>query len=158
MLGAVRRMVEACQASVELFPGIDPEDFLVLLGLLWRILPNTEGEGRTRRRGLKHRGNLIDFSSSENCRGVYPGGKRVVAVIGKEKSMDVSIRLLAMCVIAVASIGILVMVLEPPRHCPKCKSQLPRLRMPRSVRELFWGGWHCPVCASEVSRSGQLIH
>ena len=39
MLGAVRQLIEACKDSREIRPGANPEDFLVLVGLLWRILP-----------------------------------------------------------------------------------------------------------------------
>ena len=49
MLGAVRQLINACEGSGEIRPGTDPEDFLVLLGLLWRIPPNSAGEARVKR-------------------------------------------------------------------------------------------------------------
>jgi AcrR family transcriptional regulator len=49
MLGAVRQLIDACEASGEIRPGTEPEDFLVLLGLLWRIPPNPTGEARVKR-------------------------------------------------------------------------------------------------------------
>ena len=49
MLGAVRALIGACEGSGDIRPGSDPEDFLVLLGLLWRIPPNSAGEARVKR-------------------------------------------------------------------------------------------------------------
>ena len=49
MVGAVRRLIDACESSGEIRPGANPEDFLVLLGLLWRIPPDSAGEARVKR-------------------------------------------------------------------------------------------------------------
>lgn len=49
MLGAVRQLIEACTGAGAIRPGIDPEDFLVLVGLLWRIPPDSVGEARVKR-------------------------------------------------------------------------------------------------------------
>ncbi len=57
MLGAVRQLMEACEGAGEIRPGADAEDFLMLLGLLWRIPPNPVGEARvTRLLALAFRG------------------------------------------------------------------------------------------------------
>jgi AcrR family transcriptional regulator len=49
LLGAVRQLMAACEGSGEIRPGSDPEDFLVLVGLLWRIPPNAGGTARVKR-------------------------------------------------------------------------------------------------------------
>ncbi len=49
MLQAVRQLMEACEGSGDIRPGVDPEDFLTLLGLLWRIPPSAVGEARVKR-------------------------------------------------------------------------------------------------------------
>jgi AcrR family transcriptional regulator len=49
MLGAVRQLMDACKGSGDISPGADPEDFLVLVGLLWRIPPNSAGQARLKR-------------------------------------------------------------------------------------------------------------
>ena len=49
MLDAVRKLMTACEASGEVRPGADPEDFLMILGLLWQIPPTPTGEARVRR-------------------------------------------------------------------------------------------------------------
>ena len=49
MLGAVRQLMEACEGAGEIRPGTNAEDFLMLLGLLWRIPPNAEGQARVQR-------------------------------------------------------------------------------------------------------------
>ena len=49
MLGAARQLIEACEGSGDIRPGTDPEDFLVLVGLLWRIPPDSAGQARVRR-------------------------------------------------------------------------------------------------------------
>ena len=49
MHGAVRQLMDACEASGEIRPGSNAEDFLMFLGLLWRIPPNAEGEARVKR-------------------------------------------------------------------------------------------------------------
>ncbi len=49
MLDAVRNLMDACQRSGEIRSGANAEDFLMLLGLLWRIPPNSNGEARVKR-------------------------------------------------------------------------------------------------------------
>lgn len=49
MLGAVRQLMAACESSGDIPPGNDPEDFLVLVGLLWRIPPDARGQARLKR-------------------------------------------------------------------------------------------------------------
>jgi AcrR family transcriptional regulator len=49
MLGAVTALMKACEASGDIRSGNNPEDFLVLVGLLWRIPPNAAGEARVKR-------------------------------------------------------------------------------------------------------------
>jgi AcrR family transcriptional regulator len=49
MLGAVRRLIHACENSGDVRPGTDPEDFLMFVGLLWRIPPTSAGEARVKR-------------------------------------------------------------------------------------------------------------
>ena len=49
MLGAVRQLIEASEAAGDIRSGTDPEDVLVLLGLLWRIPPTAAGENRVKR-------------------------------------------------------------------------------------------------------------
>ena len=49
MLNAVRQLICACEGSGEIRAGSDPEDFLVFVGLLWRIPPNSAGEARVKR-------------------------------------------------------------------------------------------------------------
>ncbi len=49
MLGAVRQLISACERSGDIRPKADPEDFLVFVGLLWRIPPDSTGEARVKR-------------------------------------------------------------------------------------------------------------
>jgi AcrR family transcriptional regulator len=49
MLAAVRQLMNACEGSGEIHPGADAEDFLMLLGFLWRIPPTPAGEARVKR-------------------------------------------------------------------------------------------------------------
>ena len=49
MLDAVRQILEGCEGSGDIAAGTDPEDVLVLLGLLWRIPPTAAGEQRVKR-------------------------------------------------------------------------------------------------------------
>ena len=49
MLAAVRQLLGACEAASAVRPGTDPEDVLVLLGLLWQIPPDPAGIARAER-------------------------------------------------------------------------------------------------------------
>ncbi len=49
LLEAIRRLMRACEDSGEIRHGIDPEDFLVLVGLLWRIPPDAAGRAQVKR-------------------------------------------------------------------------------------------------------------
>lgn len=49
MLDVVRQLIHACEGSGDIRSGNDPEDFLMLVGLLWRIPPDAAGEARVKR-------------------------------------------------------------------------------------------------------------
>jgi hypothetical protein len=49
MLAAVTQLMKACEDSRDIRAGSNPEDFLVLVGLLWRIPPDAAGEARVKR-------------------------------------------------------------------------------------------------------------
>lgn len=49
LLGALRQLMAACVASGDIRSGADAEDFLILLGLLWRVPPTTAGKARVKR-------------------------------------------------------------------------------------------------------------
>ena len=49
MVGAIDRLLRACEASGEIREGVDAEDVLLLLGFLWRIAPGQVGEARGKR-------------------------------------------------------------------------------------------------------------
>ena len=69
MLGAVRRILEACERSGDISVETDPEDVLVLLGLLWRIPPTVAGEERVKRLlALAFRGLGLKTSSEQYLR------------------------------------------------------------------------------------------
>ena len=49
MVGAIDRMLRACEAADAIRHGIDAEDLLLLLGFLWRVEPGREGNARAER-------------------------------------------------------------------------------------------------------------
>jgi len=49
MVGAVRLLMDACEGSGDIRSEANPEDFLLLLGLLWRIPPSSAGEAQAKR-------------------------------------------------------------------------------------------------------------
>lgn len=49
IIEAVRKLIKACESSGEIDAGADAEDFLLLLGLLWRVPPTPEGVIRVKR-------------------------------------------------------------------------------------------------------------
>ena len=49
MVDAVRRLMDACERSGAIRPGGDAEDVLMLLSVLWRIPPNSDGKARADR-------------------------------------------------------------------------------------------------------------
>ena len=49
MVGAIDRLLRACEAAGDIGPGADAEDVLLLMGFLWRIEPGREGEARAKR-------------------------------------------------------------------------------------------------------------
>ncbi|MGR3714200.1 MAG: hypothetical protein ACU0A6_13900 [Shimia sp.] len=42
-------------------------------------------------------------------------------------------------------------------RCPNCGTDLPMLRVPKSLRAALWGGGTCPKCGTEVSKFGRAI-
>jgi hypothetical protein len=53
--------------------------------------------------------------------------------------------------------GLSVWWLKLQKSCPSCKKALPRLRWPRSWRQLLWGGWTCENCGTEADARGNRI-
>jgi AcrR family transcriptional regulator len=49
MVGAIDRLLRACERAGAIGRGVDAEDVLLLMGFLWRIEPGREGEARGRR-------------------------------------------------------------------------------------------------------------
>lgn len=49
MLAAVRQLMSACEDSGEITEAADAEDFLTLLGFLWKIPASPAGEARVKR-------------------------------------------------------------------------------------------------------------
>ncbi len=49
MLAAVRKLMDACEDSGDIRRGANADDFLVFLGFLWRISPDSDGQARVRR-------------------------------------------------------------------------------------------------------------
>ena len=59
-----------------------------------------------------------------------------------------------------ALILLLIARLRPQDFVNRCQvcdlALLPRIRLPRSWHEGFWGGWTCKGCGSELDRHGNL--
>jgi transposase len=41
--------------------------------------------------------------------------------------------------------------------CPKCGRTMPFLRLPRSLRQLLFGGWTCRSCGCRMNRWGEKV-
>ena len=41
--------------------------------------------------------------------------------------------------------------------CPNCKTPVPAVRIPTSVRQFLWGGWTCEKCSTEMDRHGNEL-
>lgn len=41
--------------------------------------------------------------------------------------------------------------------CPRCKTPLPKMRKPQSIREAMWGGANCTACGLEVDKWGREV-
>ena len=41
--------------------------------------------------------------------------------------------------------------------CPSCGYRLSSLRVPRTMKQLLWGGWTCPRCNAKIDKWGKLI-
>ena len=49
MVGAVRRLLDACEGSGDILPGANAEDFLLLIQFLWQTPSSPEGEAQVKR-------------------------------------------------------------------------------------------------------------
>ena len=49
MVGAVRKLMDACVGSGDIRPGANPEDFLLLMQFLWQTPPTADGEAQADR-------------------------------------------------------------------------------------------------------------
>lgn len=43
-------------------------------------------------------------------------------------------------------------------YCPKCGTEAPMTRKPKSTREALWGGWTCSACGTEIDKWGREIN
>lgn len=41
--------------------------------------------------------------------------------------------------------------------CSRCKTPAPGARIPKSLRQLLWGGWTCQSCGAQVDKWGNEI-
>jgi hypothetical protein len=41
--------------------------------------------------------------------------------------------------------------------CPRCNTQLPKIRQPQNFRQNLWGGGTCPECGTEVDKWGREV-
>lgn len=39
--------------------------------------------------------------------------------------------------------------------CPNCDYVLPRIRVPKSLKQILWGGWTCSNCGQETDKWGK---
>ena len=46
---------------------------------------------------------------------------------------------------------------NPAEKCPRCGKALPKVRIPRNLRQLAWGGWTCSGCGCEADKYGTPI-
>ena len=42
-------------------------------------------------------------------------------------------------------------------HCPQCNKQAPKIRTPKNLRQLLWGGWTCSECGCKMDKWGKSI-
>jgi hypothetical protein len=42
-------------------------------------------------------------------------------------------------------------------NCPRCQTEMPMTRKPKSRREVLWGGWTCDRCGCEMDKWGNAI-
>ena len=45
----------------------------------------------------------------------------------------------------------------PDITCPKCGEDCPKIRLPKSIRQLLWGGVTCPNCNQEIDKWGKAV-
>ena len=53
--------------------------------------------------------------------------------------------------------AILLTLLLPAKRCPRCQKPLPKVRLPRNVRQAVRGGHTCRHCGCEIDASGRVI-
>ena len=41
--------------------------------------------------------------------------------------------------------------------CPKCQTEMPRVRAPASGAEAVWGGYTCPKCGCKMDKWGRQL-
>jgi hypothetical protein len=51
----------------------------------------------------------------------------------------------------------LIALLQKPKFCPRCKTKLPKFRIPNNLHQALLGGGICPNCGCEMDRKGVEI-
>ncbi len=54
-------------------------------------------------------------------------------------------------------IYIIWMFFQKQKYCPKCKAELPPIRLPANNDQMLWGGWTCQKCGAKIDKKGNLI-
>ena len=44
-----------------------------------------------------------------------------------------------------------------PMSCPRCGTEMPMVRMPRTAKQALWGGFTCPNCGTELDGQGREV-
>lgn len=42
-------------------------------------------------------------------------------------------------------------------YCPRCQAKAPLVRVPKTVRQIMWGGWTCQECKCEFDKYGNEV-
>jgi hypothetical protein len=56
------------------------------------------------------------------------------------------------------TVGLVVIgILRGPLRCPRCGEPVPKVRLPKSLRQAMLGGSTCSKCGQEYDRTGQAV-
>lgn len=53
--------------------------------------------------------------------------------------------------------GLVLVIFQPKRYCPKCAKRKPPLPDLKSFADWWYLRWYCPYCGAHVSKEGKLL-
>ena len=88
------------------------------------------------------------FSTGPTNFGISP---EALASLQISETLLIIVRILLIILVVLDFVLLVYIIQYKEKLCPKCKTPLPKWRIPKNGYEAFIGGWTCPSCGTKLT-------